>query len=61
MFPMQDVSMLQNRLCTLVLFRALLQDGAVSAFLRARRQAEVGAEDAAARAGEFIAALYKWR
>lgn len=56
---MQDVSMLQNRLCTLVLFRALLQDGAVSAFLRVRRQAEVGAEDAAARAGEFIAALYK--
>ena len=54
---MQDVSMLQNRLCTLVLFRALLQDGAVSAFLRVRRQAEVGAEDAAARAGEFIAAL----
>lgn len=56
---MQDVSMLQNRLCTLVLFRALLQDGAVSAFLRVRRQEEVGAEDAAARAGEFVAALYR--
>lgn len=55
---MQNVSMLQNRLCTLVLFRALLEDGAVSAFLRVKPQAEAGAEATAARAGAFVAALY---
>lgn len=56
---MQDVSQLQNRLCSLVLFRALLEDDTVSAFLRVRPLEEIGAQEAAARAGAFVSALYK--
>lgn len=56
---MQNVSFLQNRLCSLVLFRALLEDDAVSAFLKVKSREEVGENEAAARAGAFIAALYR--
>lgn len=56
---MQTIESLQNQLCSLVLFRALLQDGAVSAFLRVKPCAEVGEKEAATRAGAFVAALYE--
>ena len=58
---MQNISFLQNRLCALVLFRALLEDDAVSAFLQVKSKTEVGEAEAAARAGAFIAALYRKR
>lgn len=56
---MQNISFLQNRLCALVLFRALLEDDAVSAFLQVKSKKEVGETAAAARAGAFVAALYR--
>lgn len=56
---MQDISLLQNRLCSLVLFRALLQDSAVDAFLHVRSRKEVGEKEAADCAGAFVAALYE--
>ena len=56
---MQNISFLQNRLCALVLFRALLEDDAVSAFLQVKSTKEVGETAAAARAGAFVAALYR--
>lgn len=56
---MQNISFLQNRLCALVLFRALLEDDAVSAFLQVKSKKEAGETAAAARAGAFVAALYR--
>lgn len=55
---MQDVSTLQNRLCSLVLFRALLQDGAVSAFMRLHPRESADAKTAISETASFTAALF---
>ena len=55
---MQNVSTLQNRLCSLVLFRALLQDGAVSAFMRLRLSEQADEKTAIAETASFTAALF---